>query len=344
MDQIDLHSSYFPPDIGALTSEWGNGAQIGETSGISEMDKVFMWMRGFVSAWYGWANDGKGTFFDFMATAKAKRDRWKFCLYKQEDMNSFKSSDGVHMTANDIYNNLIWTYTGITPYKHFSEKYKQPQLDLATYHEAVEWVEKHFFVIYPKDRKYNNVMDNFRFYHDKFGIDCFLVDPFKALILDGDERGDYVMTKAFIQAKEFALETNSSFNFISHAKSMTEQKEKDGRYKVVNQFMQLGGSAWDINMDSQYSIYRPERHLDPNDPKVHFFNLKQRKAEIVGANRGVYEKIEFDFMKKRFYFDGICPIDGSLSKKAMKNTHQGAVNFSEPVTPFVKRSDDDMPF
>ena len=339
----EIRSSYIPPDITSMTNEWNEGIQTGETSRVEAMSDVFAWMRGFISGWYGWSNDGKGTFFDFMAVMKAKFDGWKFLMYKQEDMSSHKDGSRIVMDANHIYNNLAWTYTGITPYKHFSKKYFRPLMTLEQYHEAIEWVEKHFFAIYPSDRRYKSVMDDFLFYYEKFGIDCFLIDPFKALVLDDNERSDYVMNKVFIEAKEFALKTNSSFNFISHPKSLTEVKEgkdKDAPYKVVTQFMQLGGSAWDINMDSQYSIYRPYRHRDPADPYVHFYNLKQRKAEIVGVKRGVYEEIKFDYLTKRYFFGGVCPLDGSLvSDKHKPSSTSEELNFS--TTPV---SDEDLPF
>lgn len=343
MEANDFQSSYIRPNIASLTIRHAEGAQTGETSGIKEMDGVFKWMRGFINGWYGWSNDGKGTFFDFMAVMKAKRDGWKFALFKQEDMNSSKEDKRTIISADDVYDNLIWSLTGITPFKHFADLHKIPQLSLDKYHEALEFIEEHFFVVYPHDRRYQNIFDEFKFLYEKYKIDCFLIDPFKALILDDGERGDERLTKVFIAAKEFSLETNSSVNFINHAKSMMDQKEKDGpnkgRFKIVNQFMQLGGSAWDINMDSQYSIYRPERHLDATDPKVNFWNLKQRKAEIVGCNKGVYENIKFDFLKKQFYFNGINPMDGSMTKEMKeKMTSQNPFDFS------TAKKEEEVPF
>lgn len=320
-------AAYIPPNLAQMTNEWDKGVTIGEKSGIDALDNIFKWMRGDISAWYGWSNAGKGTFFDFLAVVKAKRDNWKFCMMKQEDMSGDHHGK---ISANVIYNNLIWSLTGLSPYKHFTEKYHQEKLLLPAYHEALEFIQEHFFVLYPEDRKYNNVFDLFLFMYEKYGISCFLIDPFKSLILDGQERGDFMMTKVFIQAKEFALKTNSSVNFINHAKSMNEVKDKDGKYKVVTQFMQLGGSAWDINMDSQFSIYRPLAHDDPNDPNVELYNLKQRKAEIVGCRKGMYGKIEFDFFKKQFYFDGINPINGTMTKKKQEEISARPIDFTEP--------------
>jgi len=343
-EKVKIDPSYYAPDIASMSKEWSDGAQSGEASGITQLDSVFKWMRGFINGWYGWSNDGKGTFFDYLAVVKAMRDDWKFCMFKQEDMSSVRQSNKkIKITANDIYNGLVWTYKGITPYKHVAERIHKPQMILDEYYAAMEWVEKHFFIVYPHDRRFKNVMDIFRFMYENYGIDVFLGDPFKAFILEGEERGDHMMTKVFIEAKEFALSTNTSVNFISHAKSMTDQKEKDGRYKVVNQFMQLGGSAWDINMDGQYSIYRPLRHKQPNDPNVTFFNLKQRKAEIVGCNRGECEGIRFDWIRRRYYFNDICPIDGSVAPGSEKKNEQTVANFFETESK-ATAGNDDLPF
>jgi hypothetical protein len=123
---------------------------------------------------------------------------------------------------------------------------------------------------------------------------------------------------------------------------MTEVKDKNGAFKVVNQFMQLGGSAWDIKMDGQYSIYRPERHLDPSDPKVHLYNLKQRQAEVVGVQRGSCENIEFIFKNKQYYFDSINPMDGSIKGQPKRNE---PVDFTAPKETQSKIfNPDEVPF
>lgn len=332
MDQ-KIESTYIPPNSASMINEWDKGADKGEPCHVDALKDVFAWKTGFVNGWYGWANDGKGTFYDFMAVLKAKKDGWKFGLFKQEDMNSHKVGKKISISANDIYNNLIWTLTGKTPLKNFAKQWNQTQLNIDEYQEALEFVEKHFFVIYPRDRRFKNVFEDFRFLYEKFGVKGILGDPFKSFILDDAGRGDYVLNDAFIHAKEFAIETDTSVNFIAHPKSMLDVREKErgghlGPYKVVTQFMIAGGAAWDNNMDAQYSIYRPNRHQNPNDPMVHFYNLKQRKAEIVGARRGVFENIEFDFLRKQYFFNGVCPMDGFIKPSAMQPV--GNSIFSEP--------------
>jgi hypothetical protein len=243
---------------------------------------------------------------------KSKHDGWKWCLYKQEDMDTTMVDKRPKIRANRIYKNLAWTLSGKTWSAGFAQKNKTTAMTLAEEQAALEVVTKHFFVVYPEDRKFENIMDNLKFMYEKFGVDGFLIDPWNTIKLPDDKRGDERLVDAFIDIKEFTMVTNSVFNIINHPRSLSDVKEKDGKYKVVNQFMQLGGSAWDMKMDGQFSIYRPERHINPADPKVHLYNLKQRQAEIVGVERGSYEKIIFDKIKKQYYFDGVNPMDGSL--------------------------------
>jgi hypothetical protein len=244
---------------------------------------------------------------DFLSVVKAKKDGWKSCMFKQEDMGSYNGD----LSANAIYDKLVWTLTGVTPFEKYAKAHNCPLLPWDKHQEALEWIKKHFFIVSPKNRKYRNVLDEFMFFYEVFGIDQFVIDPWITIILDEMERGDERLVQAFLACKEFVQKTNTVMNIVSHAGSRHETKEKGGAFRVVTQFMQLGGAAWDIKMDGQFSIHRPFRHKDPNDPRVNLWNLKQRDSELVGAERGVYKKIELDRNRRQYYFDGVCPIDGS---------------------------------
>lgn len=324
-----IQSSYVPLDTAAAINDHGEIVQSGETCRIDALKDNFAWMRGFVNAWYGWSSDGKGTMLDFLTLIKSKRDNWKWCLYKMEDMDTVITPNGPVIKANRIYQNLAWSLTGKTWNKAFSDKYKTPMMTMHELQEALEFVTEHFYVIYPQDRSLKSILETFKMMYEKFGIDGFVLDPWNVVKLPENNRTDQQLVEAFIDCKEFAMNTNTVFNIVNHARSLNDVKDKDGRYKVVNQFMQLGGSAWDIKMDMQMSIYRPERHLNPSDPKVHLYNLKTRQGEIVGVDRGSYEKIVFDRIKKQYYFDGVNPMTGEIKGDRVQST----MNFSQPTRP-----------
>lgn len=345
-----IESSYLPPDIASLINEHQEGEQLGQPSRIQTLDTVFRWMPGTINGFYGWANDGKGTFYDFLAVMRAKFDNKKFCMMKQEDISSTRyKNEAPKITANRIYKGLAWMVTGKTPYKQFAQEHKIPQIELDEYLEAMNWIQDHFYVLYPKDRTWANVMREFQFYYDKYGIDHFLIDPWKSVKMGSDEgkRADHVLDDILIEGKDFAVRTNTTLDIIAHPKSMQEVrqgKQPDSPYKVVTQFMIAGGAPWDNNMDGQFSIYRDQRHLNPRDPSVELHNLKQRNSEEVGAQRGKVSGIQFDRLTHRYYFNGVCPIDGSMARG---HGSQGVVDFTAPKFETPKPKDDkadDLPF
>ena len=321
-ERKDLQSFYIPFDLAASINERNDGIQGGESCRIDGLKDVFAWMRGFVNGWYGWSSDGKGSLLDYLFVMAAKYDKRKICMFKPEDMDTVINRGKPEIKANRIYKNLAWSLTGKTWNPQFAAKHKSPLMTEDEEMEATKFIKQHFFVIYPEDRLYTSMIDNYRFMYEHYGIDYFLLDPFGEVELPSADRGDERLIKAFMAIKKFAMETNSCFNIINHPRSMHDVKEKDGSFKVVNQFMQLGGAAWDIKMDGQFSIHRPFRHKNPNDPRVHLYNLKQRQAEVVGVNKGVSEDIVFDFLKKQYYFNGMNPMDGTLAPEAIRYVRQ----------------------
>lgn len=332
MNEVAFESSYIPLNIAASIKEWKEGVQSGDTCRIDHLKDTFAWMRGHVNGWYGWANDGKSLFLDIMNVTKAKHDGFKFALYKGEDMDAISDGKNVKIQANRIYKNLAWSLTGKTWNKNFADRWHAPRMTLSEENDALDFITEHFYVIYPKDRTHTNIIAEFYFLWKKFGINVFQIDPWNLIRVVGDGRDDERLVNAFIDIKEFALTTNSIVNIVAHPKSMSDIKEKNGAFKVVNQFMILGGAAWDMKMDGQFSVYRPERHINPSDTKVALFNLKQKEAEIVGVQRGECSGIEFDKRLRTYYFAGVDPINGRVKEDPLgKKTPSSGSIFDKPV-------------
>ena len=333
-EQQGFDRSVLHPNVKSMLNEYEHGKPIGEPSrsGNDKLNEVFAWKRTFTYTWTGLPNAGKTQFFNFMALVKSIHDDWKWAIWSPEQLGSEKQDGRVRINANDIYDDLIFSLKGVTPYKHMAEKYKLPRLDLADYMEAIEWIKQRFVVFDPPERRYRVLIDNFKWAYEKFGFDGFLIDPFKNL--KDDNSGlttDKYLDDVFSDIKEFAIDTNSVFNIIAHPKSDKDYRNKDGSYRVVTQRDLLGGSAWDNNMDGIFSIYRPNAHKNIQDPAVHFYNLKMRKQNLV-AKRGVYEEISFDYRTNRYYFEHKCPIDGqkSIEFKETENIDP----YEHPEAPF----------
>lgn len=349
----DTSSFYVPLDSSSAINDHGQIVQEGETCHIDALKNRFAWMRGHVNAYYGWANDGKGTMIDYLSVMKAKFSGWKTCFYKREDMDvvleMVKGRNRGKIKANRILYNLAWTLTGKTWSEGFRVRNKGAQLmTLDEKMDALDFISNHFYPGWPKDRKFKTLQEGFRAMHEMYGIDHFIYDPWAGIELEQNERGDERLIRAFDDVKQFHLETNSVGSLVGHAKAQTDarvSKDRNSAFKVVDQFMILGGSAWDMKMDGQFSIYRCERHLDSADKKVHFWNLKQRDAETVGVDRGVTKGIEFDRLKRQYYFDGVNPLTGELKSGSAAQAPEIAFPTSKPIHDKKEKfKDDDRPF
>jgi len=345
------YKSYVPPSDYRIHKELAS--QVGETSGITEeFDNTYSWMRTHVNGFYGWSNDGKGLMIDYLSLMKSKKSGWKHCMVKKEDMGAYFSDSESKITADRIYAKQAWSLTGQVPppFAVYAKKHNLQVMPDDLYHESMEWVKKHFFILDPEDMHYKNIFDEFKFFREVLGCDHYVIDPWNTVLLDEMARGDERLVVAFVKAKEFVLKTNAVMSIINHPGSRHEVKETSGpnkgAFKVVTQFMQLGGSPWDMKMDGQFSTHRPYRHKYPNDPHVHYYNLKQRDSEIVGAERGVYKKIELDKHKRQYYFDGVNPIDGTTrtpmpdepeTKRRQSNDQQPSSTGYDYYTPSWQR-------
>jgi hypothetical protein len=349
-----LYKSYIPPNRAQMLKEFTEGKATGESAHVQAIENIFSWKPGFVNCWTGWPNDGKSTYLMFLAVVRSKFENRKWCIWPPEMINSYLDSGRqVRISASDIYDELVFMLTGKSPYLHFEKKWGIKQMTQDEYMEAIDWVERHFYIINPRDRKYKDLIDNFRYFHEYHGCNDYIADPFKSLKqVEEGGRTDIILDDLFFEFKDLAVHTNATMNFIAHPRSQMEPKNKDGTFKVCTQHMLAGGASWNNNMDGIYSIYRPNRHDNPTDPVVHFYNLKQRKQQLVGRV-GVYKDIEFDWNRNRYFFDGVCPVDGSLKapvqtgfqftqpwqKKSPDTKASPTVDFTQSSV-----SNDDVPF
>ena len=288
--------------------EFREGKSIAEPCRIDAISDIFAWMRGFQYCLTGHPNDGKSTFILFLMLIKSIADGWKWQLWSPEMINSYKKGGAVKLSASDIYDELAYMYLGKNIYKHYEVRYKRPQVPEEEYREALKWVKKHFFVIQPKDNKYQSLVDNYMYFFEKLGTDGIIADPFKNLLLPSNDRTDNVMHQVFAEVKLVALDTNSSWVWIAHPKADKNFRNPEtGEYRMPTQFDLAGGAAWNNSMDWIGSYYRPYRHLNYSDPLGELHTLKARKQQLF-AKLGKYEYIEFGLETNRFYFDGWCPL------------------------------------
>lgn len=313
MSKKDLNG-YLPPNRPRLIVDFAEGVKISDSCRISDLEKIFSWMRGFLNCFTGFAGFGKTEFVMFLMLVKSVVDDWKWGIWSPEMIDTIRNDKGeLERSAHRLYNMLVHAYTGKNPYKH-----KGNQMEVLEYNKAMDWIERHFFVLdTDKDKTPERIIAGFTDLHKTFEIDGWLVDPHKNMTLN-ETKGltkDRVMEAVFDQFEDLCLSTDTVGNFIAHPKNMDESRMRkkgklDGEYKIITEHDLLGGSAWSNSMDGINCYHRQEKHIDPNSPKGMFISHKQ-KSQALTHELGEFKEIYFDKKTNRFYFNGVCPIDGS---------------------------------
>lgn len=295
-----------------LKEEYEQGAQLAESCMIPGLANHFSWKRGFQNCWTGFPNDGKTQFLLFVMVVKALRSGWKFVIWSPEMRSSTYVDGKVKVHYNDLILEIVAMVGGQTPHKHIAERYQMNRMSLDKVLEISKWVKKHFIFLDPCDKKPDYIHNRLCEIYDQQGFDGVLIDPFKNVEHDIRVRDDIYLDRLFDTFKDMAVRTNSSMNWIAHPKANVQRvkENREGALErlVCDQYMLNGGAAWDNGMDGIYSILRPGTLRDPSDPRVTFYNLKQRKQELT-TDRGKVEGIVFDKQKRRYYFDEIDPFN-----------------------------------
>jgi twinkle protein len=264
------------------------------------MENNFAWKRTHQNVFIGYPNDGKTAFTLFLMVIKSLYDGWKWVVWSPEMKSASFMNNKIEINYNDLINDIVWSLSGKTPYKHIAEKYNQERVNIQEYLAHCEWVKEHFVFIEPKDRRPQAIMDLLAKIHAQHGFDGTLIDPFKNIKQEIRERDDIYLQQLFSDTKDFAVETNSVLNWIAHPKANV-QRIVDQTLMPCDQYMISGGAAWDQSMDGIYSVFRPNLLDDIRDPNVWFLNLKQRKQALV-AERGTVKDIYLDIRQNRYIF------------------------------------------
>lgn len=330
-------------DKNSLLKEFDQGKATGEDPRVLLTDidgeKVFTWKRGFINAWTGWPNDGKTDFFTQMSTVKSHYDKWKWAIWSPEMYGSEKIDGRVILNANDLVDEIIWKLYGVCPIKNIGEKYGN-RLSRSQYIDGILWVQDHFTFLKPQDRTMTGVLNTYKKAYDKRPFDALLIDPFKNISQDSNERIDRFLEESFAECKQLSLDMDVSFNIIAHPKANVETVDKNGDRAICDQYKLSGGAAWNNSMDGIYSILRPNKHRDPKDRTTFFLNLKQRKQHLVAVS-GTCEKIIKDIPSSRYIINGVDPFKSKEPIKFEKPYQLPLApnNFEKPLN---RKTDEDI--
>tara|TARA_R100001198_G_C5240951_1_gene218314 strand:- start:3282 stop:5009 length:1728 start_codon:yes stop_codon:yes gene_type:complete len=269
-----------------------NGQERGTTTHIDAIDPAWTWRSGEVNIWTGYQNEGKSLFLNQLATLKAGIDGWKFAVFSPENF-----------PLNDFYNDIIEMYIG----KSSDPFHKNSQMPEFEYHEAMDFCEKHFYLIYPKKNfSLDSIFERTKYLVKTKGIRSLIIDPYNTIQhkMRSGEREDLYISRFMSELKRFAIEQNISIHLVAH--QVTPQKDDSGRYYKPDVNRIKGGGTFADKADNVMTIWRPERALDFSDRNVVFASQKIKKQKLVGTPQEVIG-IDFNVKEQRYYYNGVNP-------------------------------------
>lgn len=279
--------------VDSMFDGFKNGQERGSTTYIPEVDKAWTWRMQEVNIWTGYQNEGKSLFLNQLATVKAYHDGWKFGVFSPENM-----------PMRDFFNDIIEMYIGKS-----ADPYYSHQMTEEEYKAGIDFVKKHFFLIYPKKNfTLDNIFERAKFLVRQKGIRGLIIDPYNTVQhkMYSGEREDLYISRFMSELKRFAIDYDISVNLVAH--QVTPQKTEDGRYYKPDVNKIKGGGTFADKADNVMFVWRPNRALDYSDTSVIFGSQKIKKQKLVGMPQEI-EGINFNIREQRYYFNGYTPFN-----------------------------------
>lgn len=279
----------------SMISGFRNGVKRGETTYSEEIDKAWRWRTGEVTLWTGYQNEGKSLMLNQLSLIKSYWDRDKFAVFSPENM-----------PMDDFYNDLIEMLIGKTtdPY------YKDYQMSEGEYLEAMSFIDKHFFLIYPEENfKLDTIFSKVEYLVRRYGIRHLIIDPYNTIehLLNPGEREDLYISRFMARLKKFAVINDISIHLVAHQLTARKNKEDGNRYFKPDLNNIKGGGTFADKADNVLFVWRPNRAIDFRDTSVMFASQKIKKQKLVARPREI-DDIHFDFKSNRYIIAGTSPL------------------------------------
>lgn len=270
-----------------------HGTSLGETTYLRSLDNAYRMKRGEVTLVHGIPNFGKSSFLYQLALIKSVKDGYKWGVFSPENM-----------PVEEFYKDLIHAYIGKS-----TEPYHSNKMSSAELREGIDFINEHFFLIYPKDDTPTPEYMNNRFAElvIKHNISGCITDPYNQLDTDIMKKGgreDQYLSWYLTQAKRFAVEQNLFYFIIAHPKSGI--RVVDGNYEIPNAYSLSGGAMWNNKCDNIIAVHRPNFLLDKDDKTVMVVSQKIKKQKICGIPQAI--KLTYNRDTGRYYIDDYTPL------------------------------------
>lgn len=271
-----------------------NGKERGSTTHIKQVDVVWTWRKTDLTIWTGYQNEGKSLFMEQLMTLKSYYDGWKHGVFTPENV-----------PVTDFYDNIIEMLVG----KSCDPHYKGNLMTEKEYLSAIDFVDKHFFVVYPEGVwTLESILDCFKELKDNENVDTVTIDPYNKIFhaLSG-ERGDVYVSNFMTECKRFAIDNKVAFNLVAH--QLTARKDEQGKYIKPDLNYIKGGGAFADGADNVCYVWRPDRAIDFSSTQVVVGSQKIKKQKLVGIPGDVWG-VDFKRKENRYYFEGVSAMQG----------------------------------
>lgn len=286
---IPVDGVYYLEDIfDSMLANFKKGIVLAPSTHFSEMDVYFRWKKGDITLCTGYGNHGKTFFMLQLMLIKSIYAGWTWAVFSPENY-----------PANDFYDDLIEMYVG----KWLKDMTEDEYVD------ACLFIDQHFFYVYPEnEHDIHSIHEKFRHLILKKGVDGVMIDPFNQLdsMQKAYQREDQYLSEILKDIKRFSLLNNIVYIIVAHPKNPSHTHGTP--LPVPDMYDIAGGAMWGNKCDQILSYYRPNFHLNKNDPQVKVF-VQKLKRKRTGGQLGDFDMVLLWHQKRYSSADGQVPCD-----------------------------------
>jgi len=269
--------------------------------GVAEIDAIFKLKKGEITLLTGYGNQGKSTVFKWYFLMRAILYGEKYCFFSPEDA-----------PAHEFYFHALEMLLAcnLAP----QNRYRASEQEVI---KAQEFINKHFFFVYPKD-----VAPSPEYIKEKFlqmiiveKVDGILIDPFNQL--DNDYKNSLGRDKyleSFLSSYAKFSRDNYVFGcIVAHPKN-PRSKNSEGNYDCPEVFDVADGAMWNNKMDDILVYHRPQAWSHPEATECELHSKKVRRQYKAKKGTALFN---YDRATRRYIFDGVDPMGEALLKNGI---------------------------
>ena len=303
-----------------------NGYRLGVKTTIRSLDKKFSFYKPWWNLFYGIPNSGKSELTLFLMMCMSVVHGWKWACFVPEAY-----------PAGDFYNDCVSKLTG-----RGVDIGSRNRLTEQEYQVALDFVNEHFFFIYPQDDKnaegeymannFQNVIAKIKELKLSKGIDGFLIDPINQLTASSEFAGtkDEKLEKMYGAIDILCKTHNLSGNLVAHPRTLYKEKDVED-YRPPTPYEIAGGA---MNYNKAYCIilaHRPFNQSNKMSPQVEVDVQKVKKHKVAGTPG----MAELNFDKDTGWYrelDSSCVLDGFFNSLMPFSSAPDAMENEETFT------------